>query len=172
MKISRLVRAIAIAGILSAATTSVASAHVELVSSSPPAGANLQSAPTEVMLTFDDELNPDASTFSVTDAAHAEVGTGEVDLTVADRNVMKGAVTITEPGVYTVTYAVTGADGHEIEGTFSFGFQATGPIPDPTGGEPDAAMAPPGPSGGELILLGVLFLILAGVMAARFLRRR
>jgi len=172
MLTSGLLRAIATAGFLLAATASTASAHVELISSSPAAGANLQSAPTEVTITFDDELDPDASAFNVTAAADVEVGAGEVDLTVADRNVMVGAVAITEPGVYTVTYAVTGVDGHAIEGTFSFGFQATAQIPDPTGGEPDAAMTPRGPSGSELILLGVLSLILAGVTAVRFLGKR
>ena len=85
------------------AIPAVASAHVELVSSSPEAGANLDTAPTEVTVTFDDELDPDHSTFTVADADGNEVGSGEVDLTVADRNVMHGDGTISDPGVYTVS---------------------------------------------------------------------
>lgn len=167
MTIPRLLRAIGAAGILVAATASSAAAHVEVMSSSPAAGANLPTAPTEVTITFDDELDPDTSSFTVTDEHDAEVGSGQVDLTVADRNVMKGAVVITQPGVYTVSYVIAGVDGHEIEGTFSFGFQATGEIPDPTGGDPDTAMSPARPSAPALVLLGALLLGLSGVTAAR-----
>jgi len=161
------IRALAAAAFLLAATASAVAGHAEIVSSSPAAGANLPTAPSEVIITFDDELDPDASSFSVADAHGVEVGGGEVDLTVADRNVMKGPVTITEPGVYTVTYTIAGPDGHEIEGTFSFGFQATDQIPDPTGGEPDTAISPPASPARALILLGCLLLVLAGVTAAR-----
>ncbi len=113
----------------------MASAHVELISSSPEAGANLDSAPTEVTVTFDDEVDPDHSTFTVTDADGNEVGSGEVDLTVADRNVLRGDVSVSDPGVYTVNYTVAGVDGHEIDGTFSFGYNTEEAIPEPTGGE-------------------------------------
>ncbi len=152
----------------------VASAHVELVSSSPEAGANLDAAPTEVSVTFDDELDPDHSSFTVTDADGTEVGSGEVDLTVADRNVLRGDVSISEPGVYTVSYAVAGVDGHEIEGTFSFGFNAEDTIPDSTGGEhddgPDTALpyAPPSP----LPVVGMLLIGLAATLGVRRLSLR
>lgn len=137
--------------------------HVELVSSSPNVGANLDTAPTEVTITFDDELNPEKSSFTVTDADRNQVGSGDVDLTVADRNVLNGPVSISDPGVYTVTYTVAGVDGHEIDGTFSFGFNSLQQIPEPTGGEgtPDTAMPRPEPplaelTGGLLLTLAVL----------------
>ena len=150
-----------------AISASTVAAHVELISSSPAAGANLLTAPTEVTITFDDELDPDLSHFEVTDAASIQVGSGEVDLTVADRNVMTGPVTITAPGVYTVAYAVAGVDGHVLEGTFSFGYQATSAIPGPTGGEgPDTAMTQRGGTP-VLVLLGLMLLLASGVIAAR-----
>ena len=156
-----------VAGLLMAASASVVAAHVELISSSPVAGANLSAIPTEVTITFDDELDPDLSHFEVTDAASVQVGSGEVDLTVADRNVMTGPMTITAPGVYTVSYAVAGVDGHVLEGTFSFGYQATSAIPGPTGGDgADTAMTPPGGIS-VLVLLGWILLIASGVIAAR-----
>ena len=143
-----------------------ASAHVVLLSSSPAASANLSTAPTEVTITFDDELDPDLSSFTVTGPGSTEVGSGEVDLTIADRNVMAGAVTITAPGVYTVTYDVAGVDGHELTGTFSFGYQAATTIPDPTSDEgPDTAMREPQPGTGS-ILLGAC-LLLAATIAVR-----
>jgi copper resistance protein C len=156
------------------AIPAVASAHVELVSSSPDAGANLDTAPTEVTVTFDDELDPDHSTFTVADADGNEVGSGEVDLTVADRNVMHGDVTISDPGVYTVSYTVAGVDGHEIEGTFSFGFNTDETIPDPTGGEhdegPDTALPYRQPS--PLPMVGALLIGLAALLGVRRLALR
>ena len=154
-----------VAGLLMAASTSAVAGHVELVSSSPTAGANLSTIPAEVTIIFDDELDPDLSHFEVTDAASVEVGSGAVDLTVADRNVMTGPATITAPGVYTVSYTVGGIDGHLLEGTFSFGYQATSAIPGPTGGEADTAMAPRGVTSIPL-LLGWILLIASGVIAA------
>lgn len=156
-----------VAGLVMAASASLVAAHVELISSSPVAGANLSTVPTQVTITFDDELDPDLSHFEVTDSASVQVGSGQVDLTVANRNVMTGAVTITAPGVYTVSYTVAGVDRHVLEGTFSFGYQATSAIPGPTGGEgSDTAMAPRGgPS--VLILPGWILLLAAGVTAVR-----
>ncbi len=162
----RTLRAVLAAGILLVASTSAVRAHVELVASSPIVGSNLPVAPTEVTITFDDELDPDLSSFTVVDSSDVEVGSGEVDLTVADRTVMEGPVTITTPGVYTVRYTVAGHDGHPLDGTFSFGYQATSPIPDPTAEEPDAAMRAPGP-GPIFVLIGALLLTLAATLAVR-----
>ena len=148
--------------------------HVELVSSLPAVGENLDTAPTEVSVTFDDELDPDLSGFSVTDADGTEVGSGEVDLTVAGRNVLTGTVTITDPGIYTVSYSVVGIDGHPIEGTFSFGYNADEQIPPPTGGEeeenPDTAL--PRPPLPLTSILGAVLLVVGGVLGARRLAAR
>ena len=150
----------ALAALLAMPATALS--HVELLSSSPAGGEDLDVAPTEVTLTFDDELEPAESSFTVTNAeSHEVVGTGEVDLTVADRNVLTGDVTITEPGVYTVGYAVTGIDGHQIGGAFSFGYNADQAIPEPTDEPPDTAMPRSelplaAAAGGLLIASGVL----------------
>ena len=156
---------ISIAALL-AAMPAVAAAHAELESSIPEAGENLDTPPTEVTLTFDDELNPSGSSFTVADADGHEVGNGEVDLTVADRNVLSGEVTITDPGVYTVAYTVVGDDGHAVSGTLSFGYNADQAIPGATTDEPpDTAMpsrrVPVAP------LLGLLLLALAVVIGVR-----
>jgi methionine-rich copper-binding protein CopC len=139
----------------------VALGHVELISSSPAAGENLATAPTEVTITFDDELDPDYSSFTVTDADGDSVGTGEVDLAIADRNVLSGSVTIVDPGMYTVTYTVAGIDGHRIDGSFTFGYQATGQ----SGGNPDTALPAPEPP--RTSVAGVLLLALATLIAAQ-----
>lgn len=151
------------------AVPAVAAAHVELESSSPEAGANLDAAPTEVTLTFIGELDPDGSGFTVIDHRGEEVGSGGVDLDVADRNVLSGSVTITEPGVYTVAWDVLGADGHELSGEFSFGYATDEEIPDGDGSHghesPDTAMARTRSS--PLTRVGMLLLALAAVTGLR-----
>ena len=103
-----------------------------------------------------------------------EVGSGEVDLTVADRNVMRGDVTVSDPGIYTVSYIVAGVDGHEIEGTFSFGYNTDATIPEPTGGEhdegPDTALPYGQPS--PLPVVGALLIGLAALLGVRRLGLR
>lgn len=169
MRIRSVLAGVSIAALL-AALPAIAAAHAELESSTPEAGENLDTAPTEVTLTFDDELNPDGSSFTVVDAEGHEVGSGEVDLTIADRNVMAGDVTITDPGVYTVEYTVVAADGHESRGTLSFGYNAAEEIPGSADEQPNTAM--PGPSVPLAPLLGWLLVALAGVIGVRRLALR
>lgn len=154
---------------LAAATTLLIAApalvlgHVHLESTTPEAGDNLDDPPDEVVIEFDGELNPDASGFTVHGPGEGEVGAGEVDLSVADRNTLRGDVTITEPGIYTVEYSVVGEDGHEVAGEFSFGYQASEPVPQPTDGDGHPATAVAPNTGGALIALGAN-LLLAGIL--------
>ncbi|HEX6128781.1 MAG TPA: copper resistance CopC family protein [Candidatus Limnocylindria bacterium] len=160
-----------VAGLLMATIPAVASAHVHLVSTSPEAGANLEDAPHEVTLTFDGELDPAGSSFTVSDQHGEEVGSGEVDLAVADRNVLRGVVSITEPGVYTVDWTVLGIDGHEITGAFSFGYASHAEIPDGEGDDdghetPDTATKT-NRGTTPITVTGVLLLMLAAVASLR-----
>jgi methionine-rich copper-binding protein CopC len=158
----RLALQIAAAAALLVASAGVAMAHAELQSSSPAPGSNLDAPPDEVTLTFDEELDPDASTFRVTDEDAAEVGGGSVDLSVADRNVLTGTVAIDAPGLYTVTYAVTSVDGHEVDGSFSFGYRSNEEVPD---------TAAPADGTGWLILLGLALIGISLPIARRRLVR-
>jgi hypothetical protein len=169
MRIRSLLVGVSITALL-AALPAVAAAHTELESSTPSAGENLDAPPTEVTLTFGDELDPDGSSFTVVDAGGHEVGSGEVDLTIADRNVMAGDVAITDPGVYTVEYTFVAADGHESGGTLSFGYKATEAIPGSTDEQPNTAL--PRPSLPLAPLVGWLLFALAGVIGVRRLALR
>lgn len=135
-------------------------AHAELVSTTPADGDELDAPPDEVVMVFDGELDPEASGFTVTDPSGAEVGAGEVDLEVADRNEMRGAVESAEPGEYTVTWTAVAADGHESEGAFGF---TVGGEPSTAGPNPDTAL--PVPTPGAAQLAGVLAIV-AGIVSA------
>lgn len=139
-------------------------AHAELVSTSPAGGAELDAPPAEVVVTFDDELDPTTSRFVVTDEDGDEVGVGEVDLTVPERNVLRGVVAGEGPGEYTVAWTVTAADGHTEEGTFSFTVTAsTDPPPD----TPDTAVARHREARTGLVALGLALLAAATCLTCR-----
>jgi len=154
MHIRRL--ALTMTALLGLALPSVATAHAELVSSQPADGSTLGEPPSEVILTFAGELSPDGSGFTLTDAGGAEIGHGEVDLSVADRNVLRGAVSIRRDGPYEVVWQAVSIDGHAEEGTISF---RVGPIPD----APDTALRHPSP----LVPIGALMLLLSALAARR-----
>jgi len=147
--------------VLVAATVlpATAMAHADLASATPAEDADLDEAPDEVRLTFTEELDPDGSAFVVTDAAGDEVGRGDVDLDVADRNELAGNVTISHPGLHTVAWSAISSDGHEASGSYTFGYRAA------DASSPDTRMI--GPSASPLILLGFLLVAIALVFARR-----
>ncbi len=160
------------------AVPAIALGHAPLASSTPAAGANLDTAPTSVTLTFsgdsNGELDPAGSSFTVTDAAGKSIGSGKVDLTVAARNVMTADVSITAPGVYTVKWTSVSSDGATLNGSFSFGYKTSETIPAASGGEddhagtPDTSITPPqGQPVTGTSALGVLLLLAGGGLIVR-----
>lgn len=116
--------------VLLAAIPATALAHAELVTTEPAAGGTLDAPPTDITLSFDGELSPDGSGFTVTDATGAEVGSGALDLEVAERNVLRGDVTADADGRYEVAWSAVAIDGHREEGSFAFTVGSTQPAPD------------------------------------------
>jgi methionine-rich copper-binding protein CopC len=158
-----------LAALVALAAPSAVAAHAELVSSTPASGDVLDAPPAEVVLVFDDELDPAASGFTVTDADGGGVGSGEVDLDVAERNELRGTVDIGGLGSHTVRWSVTGADGHGVEGTFDFEVRATDGD-DEVDAQPDTAMAPPGEPN-LLVIVGLVLVVVAAVLVGIRLRR-
>lgn len=106
------------------------SAHADLASSVPEAGATLTRSPATVTAVFDNEseLRAEGSSLRVTNAAGAVVDRGDSAL---DRNdtARKTLIVSLQPnlpdGVYTVEWtAVSDADGEVEEGSFSFTVRA------------------------------------------------
>lgn len=106
-----------------------ARAHADLVSTDPTDGAELASAPSNLVFTFSEPLLPDFVRFiRISD-------TGETaDLPVTD--VANNVATIgwssdLGPGIWTVEYRVVSQDGHPVNGSISFTVAAA-PAPTPT----------------------------------------
>jgi copper transport protein len=127
--------ALLIAVVAALAIPIAVSAHAELGSSSPRAGAHLGTTPGVVVLEFTQTLNAElSSAFVVDPSGHnwkGEVDSGEEVRVPLATNI---------PGIYTVNWAsVSQVDGHRITGTFTFDVGVVGLSPR------DAKNTVPGP---------------------------
>ncbi|WP_165962649.1 copper resistance CopC family protein [Occultella glacieicola] len=195
----RALATIAVAGLLGLTLhVSAAQAHDTLVSSAPAEGETLTVAPTEVRLTFNNEILDLNAAIVLTDPDGAVL--------TEEPPVVDGAdVALPVPdgvpaGVWTVTWRVVSSDGHPISGTYDFTVdtpaEATTTPAQPTettepteavttdDAEPAASDAPSesaspadedaddGGSGpGEIIAFVALALAVIGVAAALVVRR-
>jgi methionine-rich copper-binding protein CopC len=158
MRLMRRSTALLLAGSLALLPTT-ALAHTELTTSDPADGATITEAPVQVVLTFAGELD-EAAAFTVLDPDGEEVGTGALDLEVADRNVIRGDVEVSAVGEYTVAWSVIGDDGHEVEGEVVFTYDPEGEATTPDTALPIGPAIPMG-------LVGMLLVVLAVTMSVR-----
>ena len=111
-----------LAAILGVLLASPASAHAELVSSTPANGAQLDQAPATVQMRFTEAVNLIPGGIRLVDAKGATVRTSEpaaAGHTVTWR--MPGDLS---EGSYVVSWRVVSSDGHPVAGAFSFGVGA------------------------------------------------
>lgn len=121
-------RAVRAAGALAAATllaavaavagAAPASAHDRLTGSTPEDGSTVTAAPTQVELTFTDEVQDIGLTILVKDPSGASVADGKP--AIDGDTVVQKLDPLTADGVYTVAYRVVSSDGHPISGRFTF----------------------------------------------------
>lgn len=118
-------------------------AHAELVASAPRPGEAVADPPSEVVLTFSEELLDAGADVVVSDG-------DDLDLTATDPIVDGDLVTVElerlADGDYEVMWRVVSADGHPILGSFSF---FVGTVVDEAQAPPAAASTDPGPAGTE-----------------------
>jgi methionine-rich copper-binding protein CopC len=108
---------------------SAAHAHPRLLKATPAADSRVTAVPSQVALTFNESL--DLALTRVT------VFRGETPIAVAplkllpqdDKTVVADIRTALTPGRYTVSWQVTGDDGHPVRGEFSFEVVAASSAP-------------------------------------------
>ena len=86
----------------------------------PPVGAVLTTAPTQVRIWFDGDLEPAFSTIIVTDSAGQHVDQGNAQVDPKNRRLLAVTLTALPPGVYKVVWRVLAVDGHRTQGDFRF----------------------------------------------------
>ena len=96
----------------------VAAAHSVLISVDPEDGSQLDAAPEQIVLTFNEEINQNFASVAVTagdDRTNRVAGEPMVD-----GETVTARVDGLAPGAYTVGYRVTSADGHVVSGSSVF----------------------------------------------------
>ena len=124
-RVSALAAAVALCVLV---TVAPASAHAEIVSSNPTNGATLASLPSEVVLTFDENVGTPAYV-SVTDTDGTSVASGQA--TIDGATVTQRLTTAAAAGVYALSYRVVSDDGHPVTGTLGFTVTGTSASPGP-----------------------------------------
>lgn len=160
-RVSRLLAAAALAGLVVLTPATPAAAHNQLIETDPAPDAQLATSPDAVQLVFVEPLDPDYTTVIVNDSEQSSVDLGE-------QVIDGGTVTVSLPsplpdGTYTVAYRVVSADGHPVQGAyqFSIGDGDVGPPPEP--GEPAAASDQDGGgTAGLVAVAGAVVLVAAG----------
>jgi copper transport protein len=130
MKSLRALGALAVAAGFALLPATPASAHAELLGTTPPAGAQLDRPPAQVTLRFSEPVKPVPGGIQLLDSAGRPVGTAEASSLAAQ-------VTLPVPadladGAYLVTWRVVSVDSHPIGGSFGFSVGASGAVPPPS----------------------------------------
>ena len=123
----------ATAGVLAlVGSASPAYAHAGLVSSDPEEGSTLDAAPTEVTLTFNEQVrDPAFVVVTAPDGKQQEVDKPSIDGEAVTQTLDPETEAALHPGgAWTVAYRVVSADGHTVQGHVRF--RVTGEAPSPT----------------------------------------
>ncbi|MFJ9739367.1 copper resistance protein CopC [Streptomyces sp. NPDC101166] len=109
---------LAVAGALLAAA-GPASAHAALTGSDPAQGAVVDKAPTQVSLTFSEQVAMSGTSLRVLDPKGTRVDTGEPSNVSGTTYAVRLHPGLPD-GTYTVTYQVVSADSHPVAGAYTF----------------------------------------------------
>ncbi len=121
--------------------TERASAHAELESTSPANGAQLDGPPKQVKLVFGEDILPQGTQL-------VAFAADKTPVELANENVSGPNLTADWPasapsGSYTVSFRVTSADGHPIDGTLRFSYGAAGASASPSSSPGGTAASAP-----------------------------
>lgn len=123
MKAGRLVASIAavvVAVMALLAPAGTASAHAELVSSSPTNQAVLPTAPTEILLGFSEDVDPIDQSIRLVDDRGDEVEIGAVSQSAGGDTMAAPVPETLDEGTYVVGWQAVSADSHKVRGAFTF----------------------------------------------------
>jgi len=158
----------ALAGFAGFPVAGQAAAHTSLVSSDPAGGASLPAGPQQVRLTFDEPVQREFATITVTGPGGTRWDGG--DAVVSGDSVTAPVRPLGPAGDYVIGYRVVSADGHPVSDTLTFRLTVAGTG---TPAEPAPSSASSGSAGGPNgvmpvwpILLAVVVLLAAGVVYA------
>lgn len=167
--IGRLAAVLMLAALAGFPIAGQAAAHSSLVSSDPAEGASLPAGPQQVRLTFDEPVQRQFATITVTGPGGTRWDAGEA--VVSGNSVTTPVRPLGPAGEYVIGYRIVSADGHPVSDTLTFRLTVPGTG---TPAEPAPSSASSGSAGTSngvmliwpLLLAVVVLLIAAGVVLA------
>lgn len=117
-------------------------AHSKITESSPAADATIDSAPEKITIAFNTTI-ASMSTFKLFNENNEQQVVDNIS--VSEHELTGEISSALANGVYTVQYNIIGADGHAIDGNYSFTIEAPEATPTPTEdavNEPEETVAP------------------------------
>ena len=118
--IRRLSAAVATAALLLVLTPAGrVAAHAALDLSFPTANSVLESSPPSILLDFDEDIDRSLASIQLFDRTETEIPLGPLTQ-VTDESTVQTAVPTLVDGTYVVVWRVASADGHVVDGAFSF----------------------------------------------------
>jgi hypothetical protein len=170
---SRVARALAVLGVLALALVlgaGPAAAHSVLLETSPARGAAVATAPSKVVLTFNEMPQGEFSTIHVTGPDGQRRDDGHVQVV---NDLVTEPLAGTRPaGRYVVDWRVVSADGHPVSGEFTFTAQSVAPQLLARAATADAAPAKSSNTVGIIISVVAGLIIVGGIVAILMRRRR
>ena len=114
-------RTAALAATISAIALGAAEAHPKLKTATPAVGATVQGAPSEIRITFTEDLFARFSGAKVTDARGRAVRTGAAFVASDDKKQLVVPLKAKlVPGSYQVAWHAVSADTHRVHGSYTF----------------------------------------------------
>jgi methionine-rich copper-binding protein CopC len=105
---------------LFAGAGATAFAHAHLIRATPAEGGTVKDTLAEVMLKFNERLEPAFSSAVIHDSAGKQVDKADAHVDKADRTIVRVSLPSLAPGVYTVEWRVMSSDSHKVNGNFTF----------------------------------------------------
>jgi copper transport protein len=172
-RIEARIYAAALLGLVACGLAPSASAHALPVSSTPSPGSNLATAPTEVVIVFNEAPDAALSSIIVRDSSGAVVSIGPAVPVRGGPNALRVALIPLKASIYAVAWRVVSAvDAHLASGSFSFGVGTAPPQNSEavTGRSVDDALSVPiGAVAGRWLLYAGLFVLLGAAFVGNLI---
>ncbi len=105
---------------ISALVTPIVFAHAAIQASLPAADAILEATPKEIVLTFDEDVEPLFSSVTLKNSTGNDIELGKLSKDATNARILRISVPSLKSGTYKVLWIAVGHDGHRRKGEFTF----------------------------------------------------
>ena len=105
---------------ISALVTPIVFAHAAIQASLPAADAILEATPKEIVLTFNEDVEPLFSSVTLKNSTGNDIELGKLSKDATNARILRISVPSLKSGTYKVLWIAVGHDGHRRKGEFTF----------------------------------------------------